>query len=90
MEQPEKKIFEDFPEVDCNRCETYWNSQCDGASVNSPRPCKHFKAVRRVNIPEELKSTQKSLRRLWKLTRFLWILQIIVNLLEIFKDYFGG
>lgn len=90
MEQSEKKIFEEFPEVDCNHCATYWNSQCDGASVGSPQPCKHFKAVRRVNIPEALKSTQKSLETLWRLTIFLWIVQMIVNLLEIFKPYFGG
>ena len=48
------KIFDDFPEVECNNCEPYWNNQCDGTPVGSERPCKAFKATRKVDIPDEL------------------------------------
>ena len=57
----EKKVFEDFPEVDCNQCEPYWNNQCDGTTKGSDRLCNGFRPVRRVKIPEELESLRKRL-----------------------------
>ena len=58
----DKKIFEDFPEVECNQCEPYWTNQCDGASKGSERVCTGFKPVRSVKIPEEIKSLRERLK----------------------------
>jgi hypothetical protein len=63
-ENPPKQIFEDFPAVDCNDCEKYWLNQCDGVNNAQKRTCKEFLAVRRVNIPLQIKNLQESLIRL--------------------------
>lgn len=60
-----KQIFDDFPEVDCNVCECYYTNQCDGTPTGSEKPCKTFKAVRRVDIPLQIKAIQNSLKWLW-------------------------
>lgn len=57
-----KQIFEDFPVVDCNRCELYYIDQCDGVSEAKKRPCNSFKATRKVIIPEQIKKLQKSIK----------------------------
>lgn len=59
-----KKIFEDFPTVDCNECESWWNNQCDGVTEGSQKLCTAFKAVRRVNIPLKIERLRKALKRL--------------------------
>lgn len=80
-----KQIFDDFPEVDCNQCECYWTNQCDGTPIGSEKPCKTFKAIRRVSIPDELKDAQNSLERLWRLSLVTNILQFIINMLLIWR-----
>lgn len=57
----EKKIFDDFPTVDCNECEHWYDNRCDGVPVGSEKPCTAFKAVRRVNIPSEIERLRKAL-----------------------------
>lgn len=57
-----KKIFDDFPTVDCNECESWWNNQCDGVTGGSQKPCTAFKAVRRVNIPLEIERLRDALK----------------------------
>lgn len=60
----QKKIFEDFPTVDCNECESYYLNQCDGVVRGSERLCTAFIATRRVNIPQQIK---------WLKTRLKWL-----------------
>jgi hypothetical protein len=86
----EKKIFEEFPEVDCNACESYWLNQCNGTPIGSTQPCKHFKATRRVSIPQELKACQNALRETRRALLISGIVQGIINLMLIFRPYLGG
>ena len=51
-----KKVFDDFPTVDCNDCEQYYLNTCDGVSEAQNRPCTAFKPVRGMNMPKEIKS----------------------------------
>lgn len=60
MSESEKKIFDDYPVADCNICENYWLSACDGAHTGTTRLCTTFKAVRLVNIPLQIKSLQRA------------------------------
>ena len=47
--------FDDYKEVnECTNCESWWTSQCDGTPEGSERPCKAFKATRKVKIPEDI------------------------------------
>lgn len=75
MEQP--KIFEDFPTVDCNTCDKYWNDQCDGVT-HTPRDCKHYTATRRVVIPARLNELEESLKVTKLYTSLMFVLVGIV------------
>lgn len=57
-----KKIFDDFPTVDCNECESWWLNQCDGVTEGPQKLCTAFKAVRRVNIPSEIERLRSALK----------------------------
>lgn len=71
-----KQVF-DEQYTDCNKCEAYWNNQCDGVTVGSERTCTAFKATRRVDIPQEIKSLRE---RVKSLERHSFILNIIIIL----------
>ena len=58
------KIFDDFPTVDCNKCERYYLNQCDGVAKGVQKPCRTFLATRSESIPAEIKSLRKALRGL--------------------------
>lgn len=66
-----KKVFDDFKEVDCEECESWQLNQCDGVPVGSQRSCTAYKAVRRLNTPQEIKALQKGLERLRKAFWFM-------------------
>ena len=55
----DKKIFEDFPEVDCNECEHWWTNGCDGVSKGSTANCNSFSATRSVVIPHQIKKLER-------------------------------
>ena len=82
----DKKIFDEFPEVDCNGCESYWNNQCDGAVKGTEKRCTAFKATRRVDIPEQIKALRKSLKTV------CWgcILGGIAMVMHLLSHMFGG
>lgn len=61
----DKKIFDDFKEVECNECERWWLNQCDGACKGSQKPCSSFLATRSVVIPAQIKSLKSQLRWLY-------------------------
>jgi hypothetical protein len=76
-----KQIFEDFPEVDCNACDCYYTNQCDGTPTGSEKLCKTFKAVRRVDIPLQIKDAQDGLERLRKIVFWFGMFELIQNIL---------
>ena len=80
----EKKIFDDFPKVDCNDCEHWWDSSCDGVYKGTERQCKTFKATRGINIPSEVKRVKNDLRRL-QITYYilvgLFMLQLVAYII---------
>ena len=58
------RIFDEYPTIDCNDCNHYWNNSCDGVKKGSERLCNAFIATRNVIIPEEIKSLKKALSEL--------------------------
>lgn len=58
------KRFDEWTEVDCNECEHWWTSSCDGAKKDTKVPCNSFKATRSVVIPLQIKELDKRLQRL--------------------------
>ena len=72
-------IFDDWSDViDCNECEEWWTNSCDGVSQGSERPCKTFKAIRRVSIPIELKRSQNAIKWLSGLLALSVLSQVIL------------
>lgn len=84
----EQKIFDDFPQVDCNECELYWLNQCDGVHKARERTCNSFKASRCVVIPEQIKSLQKRLKWLVGALVVLGVIQLVMFII-ILKYYFS-
>lgn len=81
----ENKRFEDWIHVDCNDCARYWDSSCDGVQAVQ-KPCNSFLASRKVQIPEQIKALQKSLK-------WLTIGCLCANLailIHIINHIFGG
>lgn len=60
----QQKVFDDFPTVDCEGCESWQLNRCDGVSVGSERSCTAYKAIRRLNTPYEIKMLQKGYKDL--------------------------
>lgn len=77
----EKPIFDEWDDVkDCNTCQEYWNNTCDGSQIGVERPCKAFKAVRRVSIPEEIESLRSALKFVYGALAiaYLWLMAVSV------------
>ena len=65
----EQKIFDDFQQVDCNDCSHYWDDSCEGVKKGSEKRCTSFKAVKRVDIPVQIKRLRSTVKGLvWAVT----------------------
>ena len=69
------KRFEDWEEVDCNKCGRYWDSSCDGVSKGSEKPCNSYIATRGIVLPEKIKRLE---------TRFMWLEWVMIIELVLF------
>ena len=58
------KRFEDWREVNCNDCQHYWDSSCDGASRGSKIGCNSYLATRSIVIPEKVNWLEKRVKQL--------------------------
>lgn len=58
MMKDKRKIF-DETFVDCNECEKYYLSQCDGVKRGKNKRCTSFIATRGVIIPQRLKCLER-------------------------------
>lgn len=56
------KVFDDFPEADCNGCEHWWTNQCDGVFDGSQRPCSSYLPTREIVIPAQIKTLQSAVQ----------------------------
>jgi len=83
----DKTKFDDWSDLkDCNKCEEYWNSACDGTLVGSEKPCTAFKAVRRVSIPLEIERLRKAVKWL----SFSLACSIVAQLIHLATHIWGG
>jgi hypothetical protein len=74
-----QKVFDDFKEVDCEECESWQLNQCDGVHVGSQRSCTAYKAVRRLNTPQQIKALQKGYDELRTACNLQWIALILLT-----------
>ena len=87
VETKEAKIFEEY-EVDCNTCECYWDSSCDGVKCSKAgeesRKCTSYKAVRKIDVVErvlELESSIKSVDKDYWTIGILFMLHLVGHLI---------
>lgn len=78
-ENKEAKRFSEWEDCDCNQCEHYWDSSCDGVAKNNRKPCNQFVATRSVVIPMQIESLQRKIK--WM--AFAGILIALSNILTI-------
>lgn len=57
------QIFDNY-EVDCNTCESYWNSQCDGVKIEDRRKCNSYIATRDIDVVKELGKCKEKIKGL--------------------------
>lgn len=75
--------------TDCNKCEAYWNNTCDAVTVGSERSCTAFKATRREDIPEQIKSLRERIKTLELTLNFISIAIILLGISNIINAIFG-
>lgn len=74
----DQKRFDEWTPVDCNDCELWWINRCDGVQKGKEKVCKSFMAVRRVDIPQQIKTLKSEL--FW-LKFLMCVLMAVVGLL---------
>ena len=79
----ELKRFDEWEECDCNKCERYWTSQCDGAKVGKAKECKSYIATRRVDIPEEINKINARINEINHKVNWFNVLDIITCIILI-------
>lgn len=80
----EQKVFDEYPQKDCNTCRSYMLDQCDGVPVGESRKCTAYEATRASDLPmqiEKLKSDMKTLNLLNILLAVAVFLQALGHLL---------
>lgn len=58
----ENKRFSEWEDCDCNQCEHYWTSACDGVAKDTKKPCNQYLATRKVVIPLQIEDLQKQIK----------------------------
>ena len=53
------KRFDEWTEVDCNDCQHYWDSSCDGVCKGAEAFCTSYVATRKVVIAEKVNALEK-------------------------------
>ena len=60
----EQKIFDDFPQADCNTCRSYMLDQCDGVPIGESRKCTAYEATRQSDLPMQIENLEKEIKSL--------------------------
>jgi hypothetical protein len=58
----ESKIFEPFPEANCNTCRSYMLDQCDGVPIGDSRKCTAYEAVRNSDLPMQIEKLEQQIK----------------------------
>ena len=84
----ELKRFDEWEECDCNECEQWWTSRCDGSKVGKAKECKSYIATRRIDIPQQLDELTERVNELTKyhnrvailtsIQMILWLITLII------------
>jgi hypothetical protein len=55
----EQKVFEEYPQANCNTCRSYMLDQCDGVPIGDSRKCTAYEAVRNSDLPMQIEKLEK-------------------------------
>lgn len=80
----ENKKFDDWVDVnECNECGHYWSDACDGTPLGLERPCRVFKATRKMDIPEQLRKVREEVKDVRKFSRVFAVMFILHLIVEV-------
>ena len=82
-----KTKFDDWADVhECNECGHYWDDSCDGTPLGLERPCRVFKATRKMDIPEQVRKVREEVKDLKKTSYILFGLLILSQIFDLLGD----
>ena len=55
----EQKVFEEYPEANCNTCRSYMLDQCDGVPIGESRKCTAYEAIRMADLPKQIEKLEQ-------------------------------
>lgn len=87
IDTKESKVF-DESYVDCNQCQHYWNTVCDGAPTKQIKPCTSFKATRQTDVPLQIEKLSKGQKQSDRSILWLHII-VFLHLLGEFLEAIG-
>lgn len=73
--------WSDLPTRDCNECEEYWLNRCDGAKKGKETICYAYKAVKRKDIPKQIKKLDTMLKLSYALNLLPWAVVLTLSIL---------
>jgi hypothetical protein len=76
-------VFSEWEDCDCNECEHYWDSSCDGVAKGTKKPCGQFSATRSVIIPEQIKRLTKVVKWISAYLIFEAVVGIILTVVKL-------
>ena len=74
------KIFDNY-EIECNDCQCYWDSSCDGVPIDQKRNCTSFIATRTKDIPMQIKKLNKKVDKLKVAVVSVLIIDILLGVM---------
>ena len=77
----EQKVFEEYPQANCNTCRSYMLDQCDGVPVGESRKCTAYEATRQSDMPMQIENLAKEIKsiRLHLVVQALLILLVAMG-----------
>lgn len=76
-------VFSEWEDCDCNECEHYWDSSCDGVDKGKKKQCSQFSATRSVIIPEQIKRLKKAVKLICAYLIFEGIVGVILSVVKL-------
>lgn len=73
----EQKVFEEYPQKDCNTCRSYMLDQCDGVPVGESRKCTAYEATRQSDIPMQIAKLESDMKTM-RLTNILLAVAVLL------------
>jgi hypothetical protein len=74
----EQKVFEEYPQANCNTCRSYMLDQCDGVPIGDSRKCTAYEAVRNSDLPMQIEKLEQQIKSNARYNTIMNLLLLII------------